>query len=376
MLAEAPVFFDPDYTTFFGRKGVWQVFRHAEVTAVMSDYSIFSNGYLPKMPGNPLSENINQQDPPQHDRLRKLLMSAFSRDLIADLIPWMYEKCHGLLEKNLSAGNMDFVGEIANPFPSYVINRLLGIPGENHNQVEGWVNAIISTPDMNDIAGFLHKQQIAQAEMTEFFMALLQDKKQKQKNDLISRLITVQDNGTKLSTEEVFGTCMALIMAGNETTSGLLANAMYTFLEDQVLLKQLINNPDDISNAVNEVLRFRSPVQSHCRIATQDTVLNGKHIKQGDILNVWIGAANHDPLVFNNPEKFDITRNNFSRITSFGHGVHHCVGAVLSKLEAKVVFECTFKRLRNLRLQPNSTISMSNSNIVSSVQYLPITFSV
>lgn len=371
---ENPLYFDPEFTTFFGKKGVWQVFSYEDVAKVMSDHTTFSNGYLPKMEGNPLSDNINQLDPPRHELLRKLLTKAFSPNLIKELEPWMYKMCKELLEPVLLIGKADLVQTITSPFPSYVINKLLGIPGENNKQVEKWVQAIVGAPDPDNISEYLHKQQVAQSEMTEFFMSLFKEREHELKNDLISNLIAAEDNGTKLSIAEIFGTCMALILAGNETTSSLLANGLYTFLEDRTIFEQLLDNPQSIPSAINEVLRFRSPVESHCRIAVKDVLLKEKYIKQGDILNVWIGAANHDPKIFPNPGQFQINRNNFSKLMSFGHGVHYCIGAVLAKIEAKVVFETVLKELDSIKLEEGTQIIMSNSSIVSSVQNLPVTF--
>lgn len=371
MQSDSPVHFDPDHVTFFGHKGVWQIFLHKDAEEVMKNYEAFSSAYMPKT-GQALSESINQQDPPNHNFTRKVLTQALTPELITGLIPWMYTTAEQLLSPGITSGKMDFVKDVANPFPSYVINRLLGIPGENNTQVENWINTILEAPDLSNLEAAMAAKQQVQTEMAAFFFELIERRKEKPESDLISSLVTSSDNGKFLSEVEILGTCIALIMAGNETTSGLIANTLYTIVEYPDIFQHLHQKIDEVPAVINEVLRFRSPVQRHYRKAVKDVIVRGKLIKAGDIVAVNLGAANLDPSIFPEPFSFQLHRPNIARIMSFGHGIHYCVGAMTSKIEAKIVIESFLRKAGPFKLNTDG-LKMSNSILVSSVQSLPIT---
>ncbi|ACU61558.1 cytochrome P450 [Chitinophaga pinensis] len=366
---EQAVYFDPAFRFYFGGQGAWQVFRHKEVQRVLSDHEVFSNEYMPKSDDNLLGSNLNQTDPPRHRQLRALVSKAFAPAVIAKLEAWIHHECKELLQTVLAKGEMDFVKVFSIPLPGRVTAQLLGVPDQDHDQVNAWVNAISSDPAVIGMDAYFQAQQ----EMGRLFTALLEERAKTPQSDLISHLLHAEIDGERLSMPDTLAFCIALLIAGNETTNGFLANAMYTFATTPDVQSHLQAHIEDLPSALNEVLRYAPPVQSMCRIAKMDVELGGQLIRKGDLINAWLSAANRDPSVFRNPDTFDIHRNNI-KMVSFGHGAHYCIGAMLARMEAKIAFEIIFSAIKNVTLKPGVTPARNPSTIVAGFLDLPIVF--
>lgn len=371
MQTERPVYFDPEYMLNWGHKGVWQVFKYQDVKRVLSDYETFSSEGAPKIEGSPLSIGITQTDPPRHTALRKIISKAFIPSVVQKLEPWIRQQCEELLDQVLSTGEMDFMEDFAIPIPVRVITQLMGIPNQDFKQVYEWANLIIANPAEVEggVEGFFRAQQ----EQTIFFKKLIAERKQNLHDDLISHLIRAEVDGEKLGEDDLISFCMVLLLAGNETTTNLLGNAVLTFTEHPEIQEHLIQNPEDIPKAIEEVLRYRSPVQSLFRVAKKDVEIGGQKIKKGDYVVAWLGSANHDSTIFSNPEAFNIHRANHKAI-SFGHGIHYCVGAPLARLETKVALEELFRKIKQVQLKPGVAIRRNPSTMMYGLLNLPISF--
>jgi cytochrome P450 len=369
MQDKQPVYFDPAFRFYFGGQGAWQVFRHNDVQRVLSDYEVFSNEYMPKSDDNLLGSNLNQTDPPRHRQLRALVTKAFSPTIIATLETWIYTACNDLLAAVLQDGEMDFVKAFSVPLPGRVTAQLLGVPDQDHNQVNAWINAISSDPAVIGMDAYFQ----AQLEMGKMFMILLEERAKAPKADLISHLLQAEIDGEKLSMPDTLAFCIALLIAGNETTNGFLANAMHTFATMPAVQTHLQQHIEDLPAALNEALRYAPPVQSMCRIAKVDVELGGQLIRKGDFMNVWLSAANRDPAVFQDPETFNIHRDNI-KMLSFGHGAHYCIGAMLARMEAKIAFGIIFEKMKNISLKPGIMPNRNPSTIVAGFLDLPIVF--
>lgn len=371
MQQKNPVYFDPDFTLIFGKQGVWQVFRHQDVQNILTNYKVFSSESIPKIEESPISYGIVHTDPPRHRLLRKIISKAFIPSVITKLEPWIREQCHERLSAVLEKGEMELIRDFAIPIPVSVIAKLLGVPVQDYNQVHKWANELIFDPDEMDTGpeSFFRTQQ----EQSAFFESLIQERKQNLQDDLLSHLIQAEVDGEKLSVSDLISFCMVLLAAGNETTTNLLGNSILTFTEQPELQTHLLEHPQDIPLAIDETLRYRSPVQSVFRLATEDFELHGHTIKKGEYVNVWLGSANHDPQVFPNPEVFDIHRNNRSQV-SFGHGIHRCIGEPLAKLEAKIALEVLFERVKHIQVKPEVVIERQPSAIMFGLKSLPILF--
>lgn len=368
---ESPVYFDPDYMLNWGHKGVWHVFQYEDVKRVLSDFDTFSSEGAPKVEGSPLSRGIPQTDPPRHTSLRKIISKAFIPSVVKKLEPRIRKLSEELLDRVLESGEMEFMESYAIPIPVRVITYLMGIPNQDFKQVYEWANLIVANPA--EVEGGPEGFFRAQQEQAVFFQELIEERKRNLKDDLISDLIRAEVDGEKLSDEDLVSFCMVLLLAGNETTTNLIGNAVYTFAEHPEIQDHLIEHPEEIPKAIEEVLRYRSPVQSLFRITKKDVEIGGQKIKKGEYVVAWIGSANHDATVFSDPEQFDLHRDH-QKVLSFGHGIHYCVGAPLARLEANIALEVLFQKVKEIRLKPDATIVRNPSTMMYGLLQLPITF--
>ncbi|MRG44775.1 cytochrome P450 [Chitinophaga sp. SYP-B3965] len=369
MREENPIYYDPDFTFFFGAKGAWHIFRHEDVRAVANDPETFSNEYMTRSTENLFSIGLAGSDPPHHKTLRTFGNHFFSPSAISNTKEWMYDLCEEMLRPWLQHGKMDFITDFAAIMPTIVIAKLLGISTEYHEQVVKWVDTFVGDPAIIGIEAHSKANQ----EMRAFLLEQVEERRKAPGSDFITGLLQAEVDGEKLSETDLLAYYFIVLIGGSETIVNLLGNAMFTFTEIPELQAHLIRYPEDIPKAINEVLRYRSPAASIPRRAKRDILFQGHQIKEGDMVNLSLGAANRDPSVFSDPDTFDINRDN-SRILSFGHGIHYCMGAAMAKLEARIFFEVIFKYLREIHLQPGAALSRKPSGLVYGLKSLPIRF--
>jgi cytochrome P450 len=343
--------------------GGWSVFRYNDVQKVLTDYSLFSSQYMGEQ--QPIAMSIINTDPPRHRQLRSLVTQAFTPRRIAQLEPRITQIVNELLDKVQPTGKMDVIDDLAYPLPVIVIAEMLGIPPEEREQFKHWSDELVGetrTPGHNP-----------QMEMGMYFYQKIEQRRQEPKNDLISALIEAQIDGQHLDMMELLGFCILLLVAGNETTTTLLGNALLAFTDHPEAMEELRARPELLPDAIEEVLRYLSPVKSMYRMASKDTELGGKQIKAGDFITAWIGSADRDEEQFPDPDRFDIHRSP-NRHLAFGHGIHFCLGAPLARLEAKVALNLMLERLPNIQRVRGIPLQPSSSYILQGVKHLPITF--
>jgi len=343
--------------------GGWSVFRYNDVQKVLTDYSLFSSQYMGEQ--QPIAMSIINTDPPRHRQLRSLVTQAFTPRRIAQLEPRITQIVNELLDKVQPTGKMDVIDDLAYPLPVIVIAEMLGIPPEEREQFKHWSDELVGetrTPGHNP-----------QMEMGMYFYQKIEQRRQEPKNDLISALIDAQIDGQHLDMMELLGFCILLLVAGNETTTTLLGNALLAFTDHPEAMEELRAHPELLPDAIEEVLRYLSPVKSMYRMASKDTELGGKQIKAGDFITAWIGSADRDEEQFPDPDRFDIHRSP-NRHLAFGHGIHFCLGAPLARLEAKVALNLMLERLPNIQRVRGIPLQPSSSYILQGVKHLPITF--
>jgi cytochrome P450 len=343
--------------------GNWSVFRYNDVQKVLTDYSLFSSQYMGEQ--QPIAMSIINTDPPRHRQLRSLVTQAFTPRRIAQLEPRITQIVNELLDRVQSSGRMDVVDDLAYPLPVIVIAEMLGIPPEERDQFKHWSDELVGetrTPGYNP-----------QMEMGMYFYQKIEQRRQEPKSDLISALIEAQIDGEHLDMMELLGFCILLLVAGNETTTTLLGNALLAFTDHPEAMEELRVHPELLPDAIEEVLRYLSPVKSMYRMASKNTELGGKQIKAGDFIVAWIGSADRDEEQFPDPDRFDIHRSP-NRHLAFGHGIHFCLGAPLARLEAKIALNLMLERLPNIQRVRDIPLQPSSSYILQGVKHLPITF--
>jgi len=362
--------YDADFPLMFGGQGAWQFYAHEEVQKILFDYQHFSNSYMPAAQGDlMLGSNINQVDPPFHGILRNLINGPFSKPAIESQEPWLEDTCHRLLP--LKKGAIELVHDFAFPFTTAAICLFLGVPQQHSERIDGWAKAIVTA---GYVPGGMETAAIAQTEMAGFFFSLLEARKKEPTGDLLSTLANATVDGAALAIPVQVGTCMTLLLAGFETTANLIAGSVHTLIELPELQQTLRAEPSLIPAALQEILRLKPSLVSMYRKARKDIELNGHKIHSGEMVNAWVSAANRDPGVFSDPHTFDLNRNNFNKVLSFGYGIHHCVGAGLARTMARIALEVILSRMKDIRLVAGTVLKPIESRISSGLQALPITF--
>jgi cytochrome P450 len=325
----------------------WCVTRHADVAEISRRPRTFSSGHgtqifeIPRrLAGDALptegAPSIIQMDPPAHNRHRKLVIGAFSPRMVAALEPRMRALARESVAAIRPGEPFDFVEKIAVPLPMLVIAELLGVPRSDYEKFRRWSDVMIEAGS----SGPGPEMMATLAELFGYLVAKATERRREPREDVLSKIALAEIDGTRLSDPElaVFG--MTLLVAGNETTRNLISAGMHALLEDRSQWEKLAADPSLVPNAVEEMLRFVSPIQSFARRVQHDTEIAGKKLRAGEYLVLFYGSANRDEAVFGaDAERLDVTRADAHRNLAFGFGEHLCLGAALARLEARVLFE-------------------------------------
>ena len=355
---EAPV--------FWSEKGnYWLVSNYSDAHSILGDMH-FEKGpprwrqqnILGKiLQGGPMAKygtsSMLNLNPPDHTRLRSLVNKAFTPSMINQMREHIEAIATELLDAVQNKGEMDVIEDFAYPLPAIVIAEMLGVPAGDRDKFKVWSHAMTAAldpagPKLVDIAKIMHAYQ----QLNAYLIPLVQERRGKRQPDLISALVDAEEGGTHLTQAELISNTVLLLIAGHETTANLIGNGTYALLRNRPQLEALIADLNLLPGAVQEFLRFDSPVQLVRRIADSDMDLSGKKISAGQDVIVLLGAANHDPSEFSHPEQLDIKRSKNKHI-SFGHGIHHCLGSSLAGLEGEIAMRALLKRMPGIKLKEN-----------------------
>jgi cytochrome P450 len=345
----------------------WYIMRYADVTAALRDPRFSASRLRPIY--NRLPPALQEKyallfrslglwalllDPPEHTQIRKLIMEAFQPRLIYALRPKVEEVIAELLSPVLAAGQIQVIRDLAYPLPAIIIAEMLGVPKSDQDRLKRWSDVIAGffgaqqmTPEV------IERTQNAIAELNGYFGAIVAARRQRPADalpdDIMNSLLQAEVEGERLTDEQILATCGMLIFGGHETTTYLIANGMLAFATHPDQRALLLEKPALLENAVEECLRYDAPVQRTTRASTAEVEIGGVTIPAGQRIYIMLGAANRDPLHYESPDTFDITRANIKH-ASFGYGLHFCVGATLGRLEAQVAIQTMLTRMPNLRL--------------------------
>ena len=355
------------------QSGSWHAFRYDEVQRVLSEHATFSSrmgGDEPSETGQLFAASLMTTDPPRHRQLRSLVNQAFTPKAVDALAPRISQLTDELLDGIASTGTADLIAGLAYPLPVIVIAELMGIPPADRDRFKQWSDVIVSQTRAGAENADHHATNV---EMTGYFLDLIEQRRSRPGNDLISSLLSAEIDGQKLSVAELLGFCSLLLVAGNETTTNLIGNAVLCFAEVPGTIERLRAGPSLLPQAIEEVLRYRSPVQSMYRVTAADTTLGGVQVPAGAPLVAWIGSANRDERHFERSDQFDIDRGP-SRHLAFGQGIHFCLGAPLARLEATIALKAVLSRLPGLTLTAGSQLERMDSTIVYGLTELPVSW--
>jgi len=355
-----------------GPPGLWSVFGYDDCTAILKDHASWSSERGGPNDDPNAGPSMLSSDPPVHSRLRGLVSQAFTPRMVEQLEPRIRELAGSLLDEAAAAGGtVDLIDALACPLPVIVIAEILGVPSEDRAKFRYWSDEIVAGlgSGINSTGRQLEPGMLD--EMRAYFGRMVEERRAHPRADLISGLAAAEVDGSSLSFPELMQMLVLLLVAGNETTTNLIGNAVQAFMAHPGQLALLRANPALLPSAVEEVLRHSSPVQATVRVATRDVELRGKCIAKGDSAVVWIAAANRDPAVFPDPGTFDITRNP-NRHIAFGLGVHFCLGAPLARLEARIALEAFLARAESFARIDDALLPRVPTFIMRGVLELPL----
>jgi len=314
-------------------------------------------------------------DPPDHTRLRGLVNKAFTPKTVEAMAGHIQEIIASLLDVVKSRGRMDIIEDFAYPLPVTVIAEMLGVPAEDRARFKHWSDEV-SVVLGGDVAALsetaLRRATTAREELADYFKDIVRQRRRNPGPDLISALTQAEEEGGKLSEDELYSTVVLLLIAGNETTTNLIGNGMLALLRHPDEMRIVWDSPSRVPTAVEEMLRFDSPVQLTTRMAKTDLEIQGTKIQKGDWLYLVVGAANRDPAQFPEPDRFDVTRIENKHI-AFGAGAHFCLGAPLARLEAQIAVRALRDHFPTLRVGED-TIEYRNNFNLRGLKSLPVIF--
>ncbi|HEY7118830.1 MAG TPA: cytochrome P450 [Tepidisphaeraceae bacterium] len=354
--------------------GLWMVFDYAGVNRVLTDHETFSSRYGPDW--------LIFKDPPKHTKLRALISRAFTPRSVVNLEPRIGELTRELLDPLVGRGQMDLAGDFSVQLPMMVIAEMLGIPTADCGLFKTWADVILDM-SYTVVPGEERREEAARAtanfvactaETADYLARLLRQRQTTPGDDLLTRLAQAEVDGQRLTPEQILGFFQLLLLAGSETTTNLINNAILCFIEHPEELARVRADPSLLPRAIEEVLRYRSPLQWIYRVAKRDVEMaDGQVLPTGKLVLAMIGSANHDPRQFPDPERFDVARDPNPHI-AFGHGPHFCLGAPLARLEARVALTELLGRLKDIRLASDRPWEPRRGLHVHGPSRLPIQF--
>ncbi len=372
--AEDPV----HWTTEPDGGGFWSITRHADLIAVNRDAHVFSSAErgvtIPDISpeGDVVREMMLYMDPPRHTRYRLLVNKGFTPRMIGLLEAHLTAKAEAIVDNVIDAGSCDFVSDVAAELPLQAIAELMGVPQEDRRKLFEWSNRMIGADDpefQKDAVG-MEAANGAAAEIFMYAQGLAELRRTDPQDDIISRLLAAEIEGDRLGELEFEMFFLLLAVAGNETTRNATAHGMKALIDHPDQFDKLKANPDLLPGAVEEILRWATPVMHFRRTALEDYEVGGTLIKAGDKVVMWHISANRDETVFDEPFEFDIQRSPNEHIAFGGGGPHFCLGANLARMELRLIFDEITRRLPDIAL--DGEVEYLRSNFIGGIKHMPV----
>jgi cytochrome P450 len=365
--------------------GFWMITRYADAASILQDARFgypdrrtpeYTEYLIQQGQLSPLEWLLSfwmiSQNPPDHTRLRGLVNKAFSPRVVEALRPRIQAIVDGLLDAVDDKGGMDIMADLAYSLPITVIAELLGVPAQDRDRFKAWSDDLLGMIDIVPDPEKLRQGEMSVQKFFDYFRELIAERRKNPQDDLISALVTVEEEGTQLNDHELLANLVLLLAAGHETTAGLIGNGMLALLRHPDELAKLRSDPALLRDAVEELLRYDSPVQFFGRNVLEDVSIDGKIIRKGQTVFIMPGAINRDPAQFPDPDRLDITRKE-NRHLAFGYGIHFCLGAPLSRIEGQIAIGTLIHRMKTLVLDMES-VKWRDSLAVRGLKVLPVTF--
>ncbi len=362
--------------------GFWSITKHADLRLVNRDAEGFSSEadgvYLMEADSFPEGYDMRGKimlltDPPKHTRYRLLVNKGFTPRMIGLIEQHLQYRAELIVDSVIEAGRCEFVTDVAAELPLQAIAEIMGVPEEDRGLLFDWSNRMVGADDPEYQSDNPDDSGVAAAELYVYAAALGEARRSDPRDDVITKLINAEIDGDKLSQEEFELFCLLLAVAGNETTRNATAHGILALMDNPDQLAKLAEDPDRyIDGAVEEILRWSTPVLHFRRTAMRDVELRGKQIKAGDKVVMWHVSANRDEEVFDDPFRFDIERSPNDHIAFGGGGAHYCLGTNLARMELRLIFREVATRMADLRL--DGDVERLRSNFIGGIKHVPVAF--
>jgi cytochrome P450 family 142 subfamily A polypeptide 1 len=363
MREHAPVYWD-------AKNEVWGITRYHDVLAIEKAAAAFNSHRSPRPHGDPLPMMISMDDP-AHTRRRKLVSKGFTPRRVREHETTIRQICRSIVDKVAVKGECDFVWDIAAPLPLLLIADMLGFPPESYHDLLEWSDDMIRGTTINDPAA-AEKAHMAGLAFRQFQLGVIADRRSKPpQDDLVSILCYAEIGGDRLDDESIIQESLLILIGGDETTRHVITDGMLALLAHPDEKAKVL---DDVETAVEELLRWVSPIKNMSRTVTDDIELHGQQLRAGEQLMLFYPSANRDAAVFTDPDRLDVTRDPNPHL-AFGFGPHFCLGASLARIELKVMFSELLQRLPDLQLAPGAELPYRASNFISGPEAMPVVFS-
>lgn len=366
MRAHAPVYFEE-------KNGLWGFASYEAVLAAEKDAKTFSSagGSRPTTPPIPMMIDM---DDPEHWKRRKLVNKGFTPGRVRDSEAWIRDVCNGIIDTVCERGECDFVKEIAAPLPMILIGDMLGVPPADRDDLLRWSDEMVSALDTQATEEQLTRSMEAAAGYAAFCAHAVAQRADAPSDDLMSVLVHAEVDGDRLSPDDVMHESLLILVGGDETTRHVISGGMEQLVLHPDQRQLLIDEPEKISVAVEEMLRWVSPIKSMCRTVTHDTDFFGQSLRAGQECLLLYESANFDEAKFDIPERFDVERQPNEHI-AFGFGSHYCLGQALARLELKVMFEQLLARMPDLELAADpADMPRRRANFITGLEAMPVRF--
>lgn len=393
----------------------WHVFRFADVNNAITDHALFSSErrmpdqaqpeHAEPVQAQPEAQNKRKRvfgrtlldmDPPRHRQYRNLVSLSFTPRALGRMSERIAAITQDLLDQVRPLGYMDFVPNFAYPLPTIVIAEMLGVPPSDRPLFKKWADGLLDF-QLNDAQAVqarrnvqdqknaqpqkqdprdnpeMQRMQRLFEEMSDYFEAKLEERRSQPRNDMMSELLAAEVDGERLSMDDLISFCILLLLAGHITTTNLLSQAVRCFSEHPDAYALVREHPELIPGAAEEVLRYASPVWRTMRTTKTDVTIDGVTIPAKSMVFTWLASANRDELQFPDPERFDITRDPNHHV-AFGHGIHFCLGAPLSRLEVSIALPMLIEQLPDLHVVADQPMRLYEGSLLFGFKHLPVTF--
>ncbi|MEM8997091.1 MAG: cytochrome P450, partial [Acidobacteriota bacterium] len=333
----------------------WCFFSHRDVSAVLRDrrFGRSLDGVDGVDAERPLLDvdrfSLLEMEPPSHTRLRRLVQGAFIARRIETLRPRVERLCHELIDGFEDRGRVDLLPAFATPIPVVVITELLGVPTSMGDQLLDWSHAMVAVYELDPSEAQVAAARAAADDFVHFLRGYVAKRRHDSRDDLLTQLIQAEEEGDRLSEDELIATCILLLNAGHEATVNVIGNGTLALLRHRDQLERWRRDPELTTTAIEELLRFDTPLHLFNRYALEDITVGEVELRAGDEVSLLLGSANRDPEVFDRPEGLDLGRARNPQV-SFGAGLHYCLGAPLARLELQTAFPILLERLGQLEL--------------------------